>query len=447
MDGADITFIFQNFLRIDSYCVFLRLFISLIGCIGFFVLFFHMEKIEENKVTVEIPFFFGFSILFLNLLSSSNDFFVLFLFLEAISFISIFFIVSNFSKLSVEAGTKYFIINAIATGILLFGILLIYSSTASTNFSIIKGIIHLKIVHGYLESSVFCIYLGSFFIVLGFFFKIGSFPFTNYVPDAYEASSYLTIFFLSVLIKFSLFFFLLRLLFDVFIVLNYPLSILLYVVCIGSLVIGCLGALIQTNLKRFIAYSSITQLGFLLSGLACFDVFILKFIIIYVFIYLLSFIVFLVILDNTCNSEGERITDISQLRMIDNPAISIILSLCIFSMMGLPPLSGFFIKYFLFIQLFKHGLYFLFFFVLLTSVVSCFYYLVFFSQLFFFDKNSKDFSKYQFKFSNYIGFSKRKQLYLFYTFALSPLYVSLIFYFFDFYYFGDKFFESFFILS
>jgi NADH-quinone oxidoreductase subunit N len=252
------------------------------------------------------------------------------------------------------------------------------------------------------DSTNFTFTLGAFFIVLALFFKLGGYPFHVYVPDVYQASPFITIFFLSVLTKTSFLLVLVKIL-----ILFMPhiksLSYILYISAIGSLVSGCFGALLQTDVKRFIGYTSINQLGFLLSVLSVWSETSVSTLFIYLFIYLSSFIPFIIILSqiynvSATNEASQELNNFSHFRVLLNNSdlnLSILLALFIFSMMGLPPLLGFFGKYFLFFEILKSKFYFLFAFTLFISVLSSFYYLVFFSQLFFFDASKK---KLDFKF-------------------------------------------------
>ena len=255
-------------ISIDTYAVVSKLFVLVLSLFFLFLAYSYFKR-TKTFLVVEFPACASFSILCLSNMAFVHDFFLFFLVMEAVAFVTVLFTILNFSKLSVEGAVKYFIMNSLAAGLFLMGCLMIYSVCMSTNFLVLHEFISLKFSGGAakLASPNLILGLGAAFIIISVIFKLGGYPFNMYVPDVYESSPTFVIFFLSVLVKGTFFLYLIRLLAYVLFDLNFFCSIVLALSAVSSILIGCAGGLIQNNIKRLFGYASVNQLGFLLAGL------------------------------------------------------------------------------------------------------------------------------------------------------------------------------------
>ena len=378
-------------IRIDTYAVFSKIVVLILSLLFLFLSYSYFKR-TKTFIVVEFPACASFSILCLSNLAFVHDFFLFFLVMESVAFITVLFTILNFSKLSVEGSIKYFIMSALAAGLFLMGCLMIYSVCMSTNFLILHELISVKFARGgaSLASPILILGLGSILIVISVIFKLGGYPFNAYVPDVYESSPTFVIFFLSVLVKGAFFLYLIRLLAHVFFDLSFFCFIVLALTAVSSMMIGAIGGLIQNNIKRLFGYASVNQLGLLLAGLSVSNYFSFKVTIFYFFIYILVSSLFLFVISLSYNeSIGRSIQYLSELKSIPNLAhevsttvpLHFIFIFSVFSMCGLPPLAGFFAKYFLMFEILKGGSFSMIFFILLGSALSAFYYLKLVFQL------------------------------------------------------------------
>ncbi|MBD5655378.1 MAG: hypothetical protein IAI50_09365, partial [Candidatus Eremiobacteraeota bacterium] len=358
----------------------------------FLFLAFSYFKRTKTFLVVEFPACASFSILCLSNLAFIHDFFLFFLVMEAVAFITILFTILNFSKLSVEGSVKYFIMNSLAAGLFLMGCLMIYSVCMSTNFLVLHELLSAKFSEAGSKpvGTTLILGLGSIFIIISVIFKLGGYPFNAYVPDVYESSPTFVIFFLSVLVKGTFFLYLIRLLAFVFCDLSFFCSVVLALSSVSSILIGAVGGLTQNNIKRLFGYASVNQLGFLLAGLSFSNYFSFKVTIFYFFVYILVASIFLFVISSSYNeSAGRSIQFFSELKSLPilSSGVSSMIPLhfiflfSVFSMCGLPPLAGFFAKYFLMFEILKGGAFSMVFFILLGSAISAFYYLKLVFQL------------------------------------------------------------------
>jgi len=281
---------------------------------------------------------------------------------------------NRYSNQSIEAGLKYFILGAIASGILLFGIVLVYGFSGFLNY---LDIAQLSFYIFKNNDNVYtnCLFLGLFLILISIFFKLSIAPFHIWVPDVYKGSPTISVMFFALLPKVSL----LGLFINLFIInldiIYLELNLIMYYFIILSWLIGSLLAIYQINLKRLLAYSSIVHMGFLLLSLNLFSI---NGAILYQLIYiLLTLNIFTLLLSLKKNKFNEisTIYDLINLYKL-NPYIAINLGFIMFSFAGIPPLLGFFGKFYIFKMLFfNEGLFFILFLGLFFSIISSFYYL------------------------------------------------------------------------
>lgn len=410
------TFIFSYY--IFSSKIFI-LFISLI----FLIFILNYLKLEKIK-TFEYIFIFDLIVFSLILLVGANDFISFFLCLELQS-LGLYLLAAykTNSTFSTEAGIKYFILGAIASGLILFGISLIYGITGSTNFfEILKFNInnsHLSLItiptpFIYLDFnldiphiidlisnlanyyiyplfylSIYSIFFISLlFILVGLFFKLGVVPFHMWLPDVYEGSSTITTAFFATIPKVSLIFFFIRFI-DLYLNEIGNWYLIFIISAILSIFIGTFGAIFQFKLKRLIAYSAIGHIGFIILGLSSFTYINYISSIFYIFIYVslnLCFFAILIALRKQNWLEIKTIFDLNVLSK-NNKILSVFLALNLFSIAGIPPLMGFFSKLFILNVLILNEFFFSTFIILILSVISVFYYIRLIKILFF-DLNS-----------------------------------------------------------
>ena len=285
-------------------------------------------------------------------------------------------------KISSEASMKMILSSAFSSGILLFGISLIYGATGSINFSEIPAL---------LDGSPLQI-LAFVFLFTAFAFKLSIVPFHLWTADVYEGAPIAVSAFLSVVSKGSIAFVLLTTLFKVFAPMHeiwYNMVILLSVV---TMIVGNLFALRQQNIKRFLAFSSIAQVGFILVGLSSNSILgtssVVYFVLIYVFSNLAAFGVAGAISQQT----GKELIDDFKGLYQTNPFISWILALALFSLAGIPPTAGFFGKLFLITAGASKGNYLFITVAALNLIVSLYYYLRVIRSVFM-DKNEQPIEK------------------------------------------------------
>lgn len=295
-------FIFGGLWVLDAYSEVNKL---LIVSIFLLILNFCYDFVlYDADISLEFPLLLGFSLFFSLILLSTFDFIMLYFIIEALTFIVCLLIVTDYnSKNSIEASIKYFIISVLASSLALYGIVWVYGITKNTGFMEFKVLFFAisSAEQGYVLTFL---ELPVIFLLLSFLIKLGAFPFNIWVPDVYEGCPALILFYFMVSIKTVLIFTLIRLLFWTFTIFYYLFYPILIVSSIGSFIIGSLGAYSQTKLKRFFAYSSLNQLGFILLGLTNKFVFLsLGSTFLFIFVYLINNILFFSIFFRLRNSE------------------------------------------------------------------------------------------------------------------------------------------------
>ncbi len=281
------------------------------------------------------------------------------------------------NKLSNEASLKYFLTGSMASGILLFGIALVYGATTSFNFQQISQ-----------KASTFTaaspmLSIGYLLITIGFLFKISAVPFHTWTPDVYEGSPTIITMFMSTVVKTAAVGSLLRFLWlaklSDALSFSHEWEIIFSIIATATLLIGNITALYQTNLKRLLAYSSISHIGYLLLGIGFmnnnpqFFNWIVYYLIAYSLATIAVFTIILVIKDNK-NKVSIELEDLSGLGKT-NPVLSFILSLSLFSLAGIPPLAGFMAKYYMFTIALEKNYLWLVIIAVITSTVGLYYYI------------------------------------------------------------------------
>ena len=361
-------------LIIDHLSQFIKIILIICTIICFFIQ--KQYLIQQKIYSYEISILMLISLLGLMLLVSSNNFITLYLAIELQS-LSFYILTASQKKsiLSIESALKYFILGSIASGFILFGSSIIYGILGSLNFSNIFLIISNI---NFLENTdlLLGILYGFIFIITGILFKIGAAPFHFWLPDVYEGSPNNITAFFAITPKIAFIGILIRFYFDIFSDISFFLETFFYIIAILSMFIGSLASLQQKKIKRLLAYSSISHVGFILIGFTSNLLNSIPFILLYIIIYILMSINLWTsyITLNINKKPIKYLTELSSIYTI-NKLLAIIFIINIFSLAGIPPLAGFFSKLFIFFSAIKANYFNLVFFAIFISIISSFYYL------------------------------------------------------------------------
>ena len=359
-------YLFNESYKIDFFSSFMKI---LTMCSGIFVLITSSRYLKIFKIfQIEYSILILCSILGMMVMISSNDLIVFYIGLELQS-LSLY-VLASFNRdqiKSSEAGLKYFVLSALSSGLLLYGCSLIYGFSGSTNFITISENI---------DSAQFGLTFGIVFILVGLAFKISAVPFHMWAPDVYEGSPTSVTLFFAVVPKIAALAVFIRFLYVPFINMIDQWQIIIVFLSIASMIFGAVAAIGQKNLKRLIAYSSIGHMGFALAGLSSGTNEGIQSSIIYISIYLVMNLgLFSCLFMMKRNDKYyENIDDLSGLSK-NHPLISLSLLIILFSLAGIPPMAGFFAKFYVFTAVVKESMYFLAITGLLSTVIAAFYYL------------------------------------------------------------------------
>ena len=358
--------LFNKSVVIDHLSSFMKI-ITLI-C-GFLVLIISSSYLKTFKLfNIEYPILILSSILGMMIMISSNDLIVFYMGLELQSLALYVLATYNRDQLkSSEAGLKYFVLSALSSGLLLYGCSLVYGFSGSTNFDLISN---------QLNSNEYVLTFGIVFILVGLAFKISAVPFHMWAPDVYEGSPTTVTLFFTMVPKIAALTVFIRFLYVPFSNLLDQWQMIVVFLSIASMLFGAIAAIGQTNIKRLIAYSSIGHIGYTLAGLATASnegiQSSITYISIYVVMNLALFSCLLMLKRN--NQYYEDIDDLSGLSK-NHPLLSLCLLAILFSLAGIPPLAGFFAKFYIFTAVLEQSMYFLAIVGLLSTVIAAFYYL------------------------------------------------------------------------
>jgi NADH-quinone oxidoreductase subunit N len=301
---------------------------------------------------------------------SANDLMSLYLGLELLS-LSLY-VIAAFDRdnaRSSEAGLKYFVLGALASGLLLYGASLVYGFAGTTNFDRLAD----AITAGSAGTGVV---IGLVFVLAGLCFKISAVPFHMWTPDVYEGAPTPVTAFFATAPKVAAIALLMRVLAGPFAELSAQWGQVIWVVSAGSMILGAFAAIGQRNIKRLMAYSSIGHVGYALMGLAVASDTGLRGVLVYIAIYVvMSLGTFAVLIAMRRQGRAvEGIDDLAGLGRTD-PAMALWMAVFMFSMAGIPPLAGFFGKLYVFLAAVQAGYWTLAVIGVLTSVVASYYYL------------------------------------------------------------------------
>ena len=358
--------IFNQGYEIDKLASFMKM-LTVVS--GVFVMISSYKYIQLNKINkIEYPILILCSILGMMVMISSNDLIVFYMGLELQSLA--LYVLASFNReniLSTESGLKYFVLSALSSGLLLYGCSLVYGFTESTNFDQIL-----------LSSSQtnYGLTFGIVFILVGLAFKISAVPFHMWAPDVYQGSPTSVTLFFAVLPKIAALTVFIRFLYVPFGQMTDQWQTIIIFLSIASMIFGAVAAIGQKNLKRLVAYSSIGHMGYALAGLATGTNQGIQGSISYIAIYLVMNLAFFSCLFMLRRNETyyENIEDLSGLSK-NHPVLSLSLLIILFSLAGIPPLAGFFAKFYIFMAVIEKSMYFLAIVGLVSTVIAAFYYL------------------------------------------------------------------------
>lgn len=366
--GSSIQVLYNALIVHDPLFIVIKIMIFVTSAIALITTFVS-PKNEEKRLFFEFPVLVGLSTLGMVVFVTSLNYLVMYLGLELMSLpLYVLAAINRDDGKSSEAGMKYFILGALASGLLLFGISLHYGSTGTINFIYETGMREISTL------NIFAKVL----ILVAIFFKISAAPFHMWAPDVYEGSSTQSVCFFATAPKIASIIVLMRLLdywaFGSEGAIAWS-KIIIFVSAI-SILVGSFGALMQSNLKRLLAYSSIGHVGFMMltmiDPISIKYTLLLKYLTIYISMTLGTFLV----LQNLRCMKGydESISSIAGLSKV-NPFLALALSVFMFSMAGIPPLAGFFAKLYVILPLIEMEIYWLVLLAVIASVIAAYYYL------------------------------------------------------------------------
>jgi len=345
-------------------------------------------NLREGIDQFEYPILIVFAVLGMMMMVSANDLISLYLGIELQSLaLYVVAAIRRDTLRSSEAGLKYFVLGALSSGILLYGMSLVYGFAGTTNFETLANVFEAD------GNASIGVIVGIVFIAAGLAFKVSAVPFHMWTPDVYEGAPTPVTAFFAVAPKIAAMALFVRVMLEPFGDLVMEWQQVIWFISLASMVLGSFAAIAQTNIKRLMAYSSIGHMGFVLVGLAAGNeqgvVGILIYLTIYLFMTIGTFGCILAM-----KRAGRMVEDIDSLAGLSktNPMMAVALAVFMFSMAGIPPLGGFFAKFFVFKAAIDAELYVLAVAGLLTSVVGAFYYLRI-VKLMYFDEAAEPFDK------------------------------------------------------
>jgi len=337
-------------------------------------------KKEENREKISEYFILLFSTLIgMDFMISSGDFLMLYLGLELATIpIAALAAYTHHQTKSAEAGIKLILSSALSSGILLFGISLIYGATGSIYFD--------TVMQQYANTPLQV--LSFIFFFTGMAFKLSLVPFHLWTADVYEGAPVNVTSYLSVISKGAAAFILIILMFTVFNTIAPIYNHILYLIAVLTMTIGNLFALRQKNMKRFLAFSSISQAGFILLGIMGGNTMGMTAVVYFVLVYIFSNLGAFGVVSAISSVTGKESMDDYDGLYTTNPKLTLLMMLSLFSLAGIPPVAGFFGKFFLFASAASAGYYWLVFIAVLNATISLYYYLLVVKAMFI-NKNDK----------------------------------------------------------
>ena len=328
------------------------------------------------------------SILGMMVMVSGHSLLTLYMGLEIMS-LSLYALIASARDraVAIEAALKYFVLGAIASGLLLYGMSMIYGITGSLDIAQISNFARASTLA---SQQTLILNFGLVFLVIGVAFKLGAVPFHMWVPDVYQGSPTSVTMFLSTVPKIAAIALLIRLLIDGLGDLQHYWSDLLMIIAVLSIALGSLVALMQSNIKRMLAYSTISHIGFVLLGFVTGVVEGYGAAVFYIFVYILMSLAAFgsIIVLNKNGFEADQISDYQGLSK-HSPWFALIILVVMLSMAGVPPFIGFYSKLFILQQVIAEGYVILAVIAVVFAVISAYYYLQIIKTMYFDDADKE----------------------------------------------------------
>ncbi|MCJ8322537.1 MAG: NADH-quinone oxidoreductase subunit NuoN [Rhizobiales bacterium] len=396
---AEVVRVFNGLVINDSYSIYMKI-LTLFGAAATLLMiknFLQSRKLDQPEFIVLLIF----ATVGMMFMISANNLLTLYLGIELQS-LSLY-ILAAFNRSSTkatESGLKYFILGALSSGMLLFGMSYIYGFTGSTSFDLIAQNLSEN-------GSSMGVIFGLTLMSAGLMFKISAVPFHMWTPDVYEGAPTPVTAFFATAPKVAAMAMIIRVLYSPFIDISADWQQIVVFVAIASMVLGGFAGIAQNNIKRLMAYSSIAHMGYALVGLAAFSEAgtSVKAVILYMSVYLITTLgVFACILAMKRSGDSfEKISDLAGMWR-NHPIIAISLTIFMFSLTGMPPFAGFFAKFYVFSAAVNEGLWLLAVVGVLASVVGAYYYLRIIKVIYF-DESKEPFDKMAIELKIVLGFA------------------------------------------
>ncbi|MGE6785565.1 NADH-quinone oxidoreductase subunit NuoN [Ensifer adhaerens] len=353
----------------DPFAKFMKV-LALIGSITALVMTVgHARSAQIDRF--EFPVLLVLATLGMLLMISANDLISLYLSLELQSLaLYVVAAINRDSIRSTEAGLKYFVLGALSSGMLLYGMSLIYGFTGHTGFNEIAAALTA-------EGRSLGLIFGLVFVLAGLAFKISAVPFHMWTPDVYEGAPTPVTAFFAAAPKVAAMAILVRIVINAFEPVVADWQQIIVFISIASMLLGSFAAIGQRNIKRLMAYSSIGHMGYALVGLAAGSMAGVRGVLLYMLIYMVMTLGTFACILAMRRKEGESVENVDDLAGLSqtNPFMATVLTVLMFSLAGIPPMAGFFGKYFVFMAAIEAQLYALAIIGVLASVVGAYYYL------------------------------------------------------------------------
>jgi len=378
--GTGREVVFDGAFIVDDFARFMKLLVIGGAILVMIMSFANLER--QGLLSFEYSVLFLLAVVGMMLMISAGDLIALYLGVELQS-LSLYVIaaIQRDQVRSSEAGLKYFVLGALSSGMLLYGASLIYGFTGSVDFGVIASVGQGESAAGNIGLTV-----GLVFLLVGIAFKISAVPFHMWTPDVYQGAPTPVTAFLAAAPKLAAMALLMRVVFTAFPGIAPQWQQIIIFLSIASMLLGAFAAIGQSNIKRLMAYSSIGHIGYALVGVAANNEVGMQAVLIYLSIYLFMTLgAFACILSmRTKNGMLEEIDSLSGLAKTNLP-LAFVLAMILFSMAGIPPLAGFFAKFYVFSAAIKADLLPLAIIGVLSSVVAAYYYLRVIKVMFFDD--------------------------------------------------------------
>jgi len=378
------TTVFSGTLSVDSFGGFAKLLIYAAS----FVCIVIAPRFFNGGMRAEYPTLILFAALGMGIMASSRDLMTLYVGLELNSLAA--YVLASFMRTderSSEAGLKYFVLGALASGMLLYGISLLYGFTGTTDFAGIA-----KVLGGELNIGLI---FGIVFVLAGLGFKISAVPFHMWTPDVYEGAPTPVTTFFATAPKVAAMALMTRVVIDAMGPAIGAWQQIIIFLSLASIILGAVGAIGQKNIKRLLAYSSINNVGFMLVGLAAGTQQGVEGVLTYLLVYMLTTLgAFLVVLQLR-DADGNQVESIPALAGLSQrrPGLAAAMAVFLFSLAGIPPLFGFWPKYLVFEAAVNANLVPLAVAGIVASVIGAFYYIAIIKTMYFDDKSDTEFPK------------------------------------------------------